>query len=583
MGGSAALSSVLAVGLLLASACGGGTGDAEVDALDVVTDVAADGATDDAGADAAGADGSETSAPLRDIGERDPATLRAGGELRLSLFGFAENWNPRHIDGIDAQHSRLRQPMLPMFFDYDAGGVATPNPNYVLSAEMIGEQPTVIRYRLNPEAVWGDGSPVDGDDMRALWQACNGEDERFNCATTDNLSSIESITTGEDRRDVTVTYESAFPDWTQTFSIPGVLKAESVADPEVFNEGWGELRNDWLSGPFEVGSFDATQKVMTQVPNERWWGATPLLERISWRAIAPDATAQAFANDEIDAFNIGPDPDAYQRALRAADAEVRKAGGPDFRHFTFNSEGGLLRDRTIRQAIVHALDRESIGASDLAGIDWPVTPLNHHRLLQGQKGYVDIAAQTGLDHDPDKARALLEEAGWTLGADGIREKDGEPLIVRFTQIATVKVSENEALQARAQLEEVGIRLDIVTIPTARFGPTLRDHEFELIAFSWIGTPYPFGNIHQIYGTGSESNYAQLSLPEVDELVARIAIEMDEAARIDLLNRASAIIWENVHTLPLYRRPELVATRATLANYGAKGLSSLRWEHIGFRE
>ena len=242
-----------------------------------------------------------------------------------------------------------------------------------------------------------------------------------------------------------------------------------------------------------------------------------------------------------------------------------------------------MTDKTIRQAIVHALDREAIAASDLAGIDWPATPLNNHVFLQGQEGYVDTAAATGLDHDPEAARTLLEDAGWTLGEDGIREKDGEPLVVRFTQLATVKVSENEALQARAQLEEVGIRLDIVTVPIARFGATLTAREFEIIAFSWVGTPYPFSNLHQIYGTGSESNFAQLSLPEVDALIERIAVETDLAERTSLANEIDALLWEAVHTLPLYQRPELIATRADLANYGAVGLSSLRWEDVGFRK
>lgn len=583
---SYALPSLLVV-VLVASACGGGNDggradDAHGGTATEATDGADGGGAGDGASDEGDASTDTAAVPTRDVGAEERANLTPGGELRLALSSFAENWNPRHIDGNNASYTRLRQPLLPVFFDYDERGTPTPNPDYLLSAEVVEEEPTVIRYRINPEAVWGDGSPVDGDDMRAVWQACNGEDTRFNCASTENLSSIESITTGEDRREVTVTYESAFPDWTQTFSIPGVLKAESVADPDIFNEGWGELRNDWLSGPFAVDGFDETQKVMTLVPNDRWWGEPPLLERIVWREIALDATAQAFANGEIDAFDIGADPDAYQRASRVTDAEVRKAGGPNFRHFTFNSKAGLLTERAVRQAIVHALDRESIAASDLAGIDWPAVPLNNHVFLQGQEGYVDTAAATGLDYDPDKARALLEEAGWTPGADGIREKDGEKLVVRFTQIATVKASENEALQARAQLEEVGIRLDIVTIPVARFGPTLVAGEFELIAFSWIGTPYPFSGLVQLYGTGSESNYARLSMPEVDELAARIATETDPAERIRLANEADAIIWTAVHTLPLYQRPELVATRANLANYGALGLSSLRWEDIGYR-
>jgi len=522
------------------------------------------------------------SVTAQDINPQERDSLK-GGKLTLSVTNFAENWNPRHVDGNNYDYSIIREPMLPVFFNFDEAGVPTPNPDYVVSVDVMNEDPTQVRYRLNPKAVWGDGSPVDGDDMVATWKACNAVNTEFNCVSTESYEPIESITFGDDKKDVTVTYKSAFPDWSQGFSSPAVIKAESIDNPDIFNTGWNELNNDWLSGPFKVGSFDETQKVMTLVPNNRWWGEAPLLDSIVWRAIAPDAVAQAFANQEIDAFDIGSDPDAFQRATRVENAQVRKAGGPDFRHFTFNSKAGLLQDQTIRQAIVYALDRQAIAASDLAGIDWPVEPLNNHVFLQGQAGFVDTASATGLDFNPEKAQTILDEAGWTMGDDGIREKDDQKLIVSFSQLATVKASENEALQAQSMLKNVGIQLDIVTVPVSRFGPTLTGKEFEIIAFSWVGTPYPFSGIKQIYGTGSESNFAQLSLPEVDKLAEQIGAETDTEKRIELANEADRIIWESVHTLPLYQRPELIATRRDLANYGAFGLSSVRWENVGFTE
>ncbi|MBX2837695.1 MAG: ABC transporter family substrate-binding protein [Gammaproteobacteria bacterium] len=520
------------------------------------------------------------SVTAQDINPQERSAL-TGGELTLSVSSFAENWNPMHVDGNNRDNSDILSSMLPAFFLFDEAGVPTPNPDYVLSVEVVREDPTEVRYKLNPDAVWGDGSPVDGEDMIAKWKACNGDNPEFSCVSTEHYEPIASIVLGEDKADVTVTYKSSFPDWSQGFSSPGVIRAESIMDAEVFNGGWSELNNDWLSGPFKVGSFDETQQVMTLIPNQDWWGESPVLESIVWRAIAPDAVAQAFANREIDAFDIGSDPDAYQRASRVENAQVRKAGGPNFRHFTFNSKAGLLQDVTIRQAVVYGLDRQSIAASDLAGIDWPVKPLNNHVFLQGQAGFVDTASVTGLDYNPEKARALLDEAGWIVGDDGVREKDNQKLVLRFTQVATVKASENEALQAQSMLKDIGIQLDIVTVPVSRFGPTLTGHEFEIIAFSWIGTPYPFSGIKQLYGTGSGSNFAQLSMPEVDELAEQIAFEIDPEKRIALANKADEIIWTNVHTLPLYQRPELIAVRSDLANYGAFGLSSVQWENVGF--
>jgi glutathione transport system substrate-binding protein len=151
----------------------------------------------------------------------------------------------------------------------------------------------------------------------------------------------------------------------------------------------------------------------------------------------------------------------------------------------------------------------------------------------------------------------------------------------------VPVSENEALQVQDQLKEIGIKVNIINVPIAKFqdGTVLTKHEFDLIAFSWIGTPYPFTSIKQIYGTDQESNFAQLSMPEVDELINQIDVETDPAKRIELAAQADKIIWENVHTLPLYQRPDLTAVKSKLANYGSFGLSdkTFGWENVGYEK
>jgi peptide/nickel transport system substrate-binding protein len=419
--------------------------------------------------------------------------------------------------------------------------------------------------------------------MAAMWKACSGENTKFNCAAHDGYDQIASVKAGTDKFDAIVTFKSSYPDWTQPFT--GVVKAESIKDPDTFNKGWSELKNDWLSGPYKVDSYDKTQKVLTEVPNDKWWGAKPLLDKIVFRTIASSEWPKAFANNEIDAFDIGPNPDGFKTASTVGDATIRKAAGPNFRHITFNTKAGLLQDLGIRQAIVRGLDRTAIGASDLAGIDWPVRPLNNHILLENQVGYVDTAKATGLDYDPEKAKGDLDAAGWKAGADGIREKDGKKLEIKFTQIADTPVSENEALQIQNQLKDIGIKIDIVTSPSDKFFTSIAAHEFEMTAFTWVGTPYPYLFISQIYGTGSSSNYAQLSLPDVDKLAVQLKQEADQAKRNDLAAQTDKLIWENVHTLPLYQRPELVAVKSKLANYGAFGLShnAFKWEDVGYQK
>ena len=76
--------------------------------------------------------------------------------------------------------------------------------------------------------------------------------------------------------------------------------------------------------------------------------------------------------------------------------------------------------------------------------------------------------------------------------------------------------------------------------------------------------------------------SQLSVPEIDENAKLINSETDKAKRIDLTNQTAKIIWENVMTLPLYQRPELIAVKTKLANYGAfAGAQNIDWTKVGF--
>ena len=366
-----------------------------------------------------------------------------------------------------------------------------------------------------------------------------------------------------------MTFKAAYPDWT---SCCRPVKAESVEDAETFNKGWTTLKNDWLSGPFKLEKYDNTQKVLTQVPNDKWWGDKPLLDKMTFRAISPDATAR-LRERRARHLRHRARPRRLPRAKGVADATIREAAGPNFRHFTFNTKAGLLKDQNVRQAIVKGLDRERSASPTWPGSTGPPAAEQQHLVQQpgGLQGH-----RRGDRHRlrPREGEVRPRRAGWTAGADGVREKDGKKLEVKFSQLAGVKVSENEALQAQNQLKAIGVKVDIVAVPIAKFqdGSVLSNHEFEIIAFSWIGTPYPFGGIKQIYGTGSETNYSQVSIPRVDEMAKKIDSTTD-AAGSTLANEAAKLIWENVMTLPLYQRPELIAAKSKLANYGAFGLST----------
>jgi peptide/nickel transport system substrate-binding protein len=585
-------SAAILTALVLFAACGSddGGGTVVVDSTAASDTTGATGetpATDDTstgdtstgettGTDAAAPDTELDSSSAQDINPQPRDSLKQGGELRQAVSSLAENWNPYNVNGNEADFTDVRDPMSPQPFAFDDKGVASPNPDYLLDVQVDPGPPQVVTYTLNPKAVWNSGNPIDFDDYEATWQAMiNPENQVVETEGWDQIASVEQ---GTDSFQVIVTFTTVYPDYQALFN--PVVPAESVADPAAFNEGWlGDINPDWFTGPFILDNYDAAQGIVEEVPNPNWWGNPALLDRLVFRVVSTDAVPQAYANGELDTFDIGPDPNGFAIAQGTASGQIRAAAGPNWRHITMNHTAGLFTDQTIRQAIVMSLDRADIGASDLAGIPWPAKPLNNHIFVENQAGYADNIG--ALAYDPDGARAKLDEAGWVEGSDGIREKDGQRLTLKFSQLVGVPVSENEAQLVQAQLGEVGIEVEIVDVSQEDFGDVLVAGDFEMIAFSWIGTPFPFRGVQQLYGTGSDSNFAFSTLPDVDALIAEMSVETDVAARTDLANQIDVLLWDAVHTLPLYQRPELIAVNADIANFGAFGFSTPHFEDWGY--
>ena len=141
----------------------------------------------------------------QDINPKDRADLTQGGEVRLPISDFG-TWNTGSVNANNDEILKAELPTLPLWFNVDAKGVASPNPDYLVSATEVQKSPTIINYKMNPKAVWGDGSPIDIDDMIASWKACNGENKKFQCATTQGYDSVESIKQGADKFDAIVRF-----------------------------------------------------------------------------------------------------------------------------------------------------------------------------------------------------------------------------------------------------------------------------------------------------------------------------------------------------------------------------------------
>ena len=529
------------------------------------------------------------SAPLAALNIKPRDQIKDGGTLRLTITMLPTGWNPMQVDNNTVDlNSIIWQFIGVNNFDITEDGTPKPNPNYIKSVTVDtkgGKQ--VVTLHLNPKAKWNSGRTIDYTDYRATWKSSNGENDKFLPSTTDGFNQISSVEKGDKDTDVVITYKTTYPDWTTVLST--VLPKEGVKDPHTFNDGWKTLNPDWFTGPFIPMKIDEASKTLTVKRNGKWWGDKSKLDTVSFKAMDSATQTKAFANKEIDAASNITTEDGYRTVQKRPDVEMRQAGSVQWRHFTFNTKSTMLSDKKVRQAIVKGINRPAIARSDLAGL--PVSPdtlmLGNHLFMPGQAGYRDNSAD--YKYDPEAAKKGLDEAGWKKQGD-YRVKDGKTLTINYVQLTGVPTSENEGALFKQDMAKIGVKVNLVNTPSDSFTQTLSSHSFDVIAFTWNGTAYPMANIRQIYGAAAEgskqpsqSNFAQIVDPEVEKLISKIDTESDVSKRRELANQADKTIWDDVMTLPLYRRMSLTAVPKNLANFGASTFQTVRAEDIGFQK
>ncbi len=524
------------------------------------------------------AGGSAEIGTTNDINPKDVSALQKGGNLRLALVSFPENFNSLNIDGNSADSAGMLKASMPRAFRVAADGSMTLNTDYFTGAELTGTNPQIVTWTINPKAVWSDGTPITWEDIASQINATSGKDKAFASASPNGADRVESVTRGVDDRQAVMKFAKPYAEWRGMFSGNTMLLPKSMtATPEAFNKG--QLNGPGPSaGPFIVSTVDRTAQRIVLTRNPKWWGTPALLDSITYLVLDDAARIPALQNNTIDATGVAT-LDEMTIARGTNGIAIRRAPGNSWYHFTFNgAPGSILADRALRLAIGKAIDRQTIANVTQRGLaDHPV-PLNNHVYVAGQQGYQDNSAVVA--YDPEKAKQELDALGWRLNGQ-FREKNGKQLVIRdvlYDSLATRQFAQI----AQNNLAQVGVKLDLDAKGGAGFFSNhINVGDFDIAQFSWVGDAFPLSGLPQIYASGGDSNFGKIGSPEIDAKIEQTLEELDPAKARDLANEVDKLIWAEGFSLPLTQSPGNIAVRNTLANFGAFGLADADYTKIGF--
>ncbi|MEU6236031.1 ABC transporter family substrate-binding protein [Kitasatospora sp. NPDC047058] len=538
-----------------------------------------------------------------DVRPYDRDGLRDGGTLRWALDAVPATLN-LFQPAATADSALLAHALYPALFRPDPHDRPVADPDYLVSAESTppGQQPQVVTYRLNPHAVWSDGTPLSVADFAAQRAALSGLDPAYAGTRPAGYDAIDSITQGADRSEIKVVFRRPYAGWRGLFA--PLYPAAGTSGPAAFNRplagGDGPT-----AGPFTVAGYDAAGGRVTLVRNPLWWGDSPKADRIDFLATPAERRLDALDQDRLDIAPLtaavdraqaapGSSADLAQasaQALRRAEAlpgiTVHRASAASLTQLTLNATRAPLTDPAVRQALARAVDRQRTADAALTPLGLPAAPLGSHLLAGDQDGYQD---NSGAISAADPGR-LLDRAGWKRPTGGgTRTRGGKELALTLVIPADSALARRTADALTAGLATAGIAVHPLAVPAEAL---LRDHlttgDYDLALFSWPAGPDPAADQRSVYAkprpgpdgaleTGT--NYGRTGTEEIDRLFDRAGAELDPAAHLALLQEADTRIWQLGHSVPLFQRPDLVAVRDDVAAAGAWGFTWPRFQDVG---
>lgn len=261
----------------------------------------------------------------------------------------------------------------------------------------------------------------------------------------------------------------------------------SVIEPKSFvalgdNYGVTEV---YGTGPFKLDSFAVGQETVLVRNDDYTWGA-PLakntgpakIAKITFREIAEDSTAfLELKTGGVDML-LGVPADLMGEVAKEANLAVLTMPGQDVYYMPINVTKAPFDDIKLREAAARAINQEEILASVFGGVGAVADTFLISGLPESQ-----VADSARITYDPARANALLDEAGWAMGPDGVRMKDGQPLnVTLWTQSDSIFRRLTEVVQA--QLKAVGIAAEITTFDSSMIRDQYKTGEQQLAVRSY---------------------------------------------------------------------------------------------------
>lgn len=424
------------------------------------------------------------------------------------------------------------------------------------------EDNAVWTFKLRDGVTWHDGEPFTADDVKFSFEM-HAHPDNVAAATVDSLEFAQQVETSEVLDPLTIRFNlnrpvvdfllsTTFVTIMAQHVLGDVPPADLLAHPASTGSNPAAVV---FTGPFKFQEYVQNNQ-MTLVRNDAYWNGAPHLDEWIIKELAePSAQVVQLQTGELD-FAPMIDP-ASAAQFEGSDVNIVEVPLTGFNMYYYQldpDKSPFFQDKRVRQALVYAIDREAL--VDAVYFGFGEVP---DQLFPPQFWAANPEGITSVySYDPEKAMALLDEAGWIdEDGDGVREKDGVKFQPGMLSVTDLR-ADWTALPAVIQeyWRQVGVEMEPQLFSRDVYEELITvEKDFDTAIRN--GGPNPTGGVDFTFNyrcspTPSTGNRGGYCNERVDELLLSIAAETDRDARVELITEFQNIVLDELPMVPVMR-------------------------------
>lgn len=410
----------------------------------------------------------------------------------------------------------------------------------------ISDDGKTYTFHIRDGVKFSDGEVCDANAIKANFDAIIENKDRHTWLEMMNL--LVGVSAPDDKTFVIELSEPYYPLLTEL----GVTRPFAMISPKAMKDGsTKDGVNAYIgTGPYVLTDF-VTDEYAVFEANENYWGEQPKIKKITVKVIPDNQTRiLALEKGEIDMI-FGKnmiDADAINQYTGNDKFTVSLSDPTSTRQIVLNTTRDVLADKEVRQALQHATNKQAISDGIFYGLEQPADTL-----FAKTVPYCDIDLEP-YAYDVELAQSMLDEAGWVVGADKIREKDGQKLNIDLLYNSDSVTEKAIAEYLQSEYQKIGISLNIHGEEEQSYRDNMKAGNFDMVFNICWGMPYdPQSSLAAMRAPVYGDYAAQLGLEDkadIDQAITDILVSTDETKRQELYTFVLTRLHEDAVYIPL---------------------------------